>query len=187
MRSRVRIRRDAKSSRYLCYVCMYCKIESHPFLFLFPAMESKAMMQTISFSPQPWRSPLPCSSSSSSRKTSTPSSSHLPPLLCRRSPTSPSSAASLLSPSLHLLLSGCKLPSSSSSIDYSPEKENQHAKKHFFLEINAIAKKQKPPLKPASRNAIIASIVVPLLLAGGAAITGKVLLRKLEAESLAEV
>ena len=139
------------------------------------------MMQTISFSPQPWRSPLPCSSSS--RKTSC---SLLSPLLCRRSPTSPSSSAPPLSPSLHLLLSGRKLPSSSSSLD-SPGRENQYAKKHFFLEINAIAKKQKPPLKPASRNAIIASIVVPLLLAGGAAITGRVLLRKLESESLAEV
>ena len=138
------------------------------------------MMQTISFSPQPWRSPLPCSSSS--RKTSC---SLLSPLLCRRSPTSPSSSAPPLSPSLHLLLSGRKLPSSS-SLD-SPGRENQYAKKHFFLEINAIAKKQKPPLKPASRNAIIASIVVPLLLAGGAAITGRVLLRKLESESLAEV
>ena len=145
------------------------------------------MMQTISFSPQPWRSPLPCSSSSR-RKATNPSSSHLPPLLCRRrSPASPSSSAPLVSPSLHLLLSGRKLPSSSSPSIDSPQRENQLAKKHFFLEISAIAKKQKPPIKPASRNAIIASIVVPLLLAGGAAITGKFLLRKLEKESLEEV
>ncbi|KAH7285565.1 hypothetical protein KP509_33G034100 [Ceratopteris richardii] len=55
------------------------------------------------------------------------------------------------------------------------------------LQINAASKGTKPPPKPASRGTIIGAIIVPLLMAGSAVLTGKALLRRLSKEAMEDV
>lgn len=52
--------------------------------------------------------------------------------------------------------------------------------------VHAASKGPKPPPKPASRNAIIASIVVPILLAGSAFGAGKIMLARIVKEAMEE-
>lgn len=62
----------------------------------------------------------------------------------------------------------------------------KEGKQRHFLEIRAASKPSKAPPKPATRTAIVASIVVPLLLAGAAVLAGKLLLRRIKAEAREE-